>query len=94
MPRNQIINRKNLHPMAVWKTPATSESIAQMRLTAAAMHVSIGSLVSTAFGELLKNSPEQIAHLMRQHGQLDKEELAAVLAVLAGPKPGKDKDKR
>ncbi|MFC0429969.1 hypothetical protein [Kutzneria buriramensis] len=94
MPRNPVINRKNLHPMTVWKTPATSESIAQMRLTAAAMNVSIGSLVSTAFGELLKNSPEQIAHLMRQHGQLNDEELAAVLAVLAGAKPDQDKDKR
>lgn len=82
MPRNPVINRRNVRPMRQWTAAASPEAITEVRRVADLLNVSQASLVDTALQQLVTLAPAQIAAALVEHGHLTADEHTEVLARL------------
>lgn len=74
MPRNKVINRKTVHPLRQRSVPLSDEGYDQIKEMAAALEVSVGSLVDTAIRHLAGTSPARVVDLMRRYKHLNEAE--------------------
>lgn len=89
MPRNPVVNRRNLEsPLRQRSLEISDEARAQLRGTAAKLSVSQGSLVDTAVRELMALPLETIAGLLYDHGHLDGTAFAYVTRLARGKDKG------
>lgn len=87
MPRNRVINRKNVNPLVTRSIAVSDEAMDGVRAVAALLEVSQGSVVDTAVRALVKLPPERVVELMRQQKHLSDDEYAYVRQRLA-ERPG------
>ena len=89
MPRNPVINRRNVHPLKLRSLAVSDEAMTAVRGLAGKLHVSQGSLVDTALRMLAGLPAEQVVELLRQHKHLGEDEYEYVRGRLTGPEEGK-----
>lgn len=83
MPRNRVINRRNVNPLVMRSIAVSDEGMDEVRDLAARLEVSLGSVVDTAMRTLVMLPPERVVELMRQHKHLSDDEYAYVRQLLA-----------
>jgi len=89
MPRNRVINRRNVHPLEQRSLSVTDEAVQEIKAMARRLEVSQGSLVDVALRELSARSDRQVAELLWRHKHLTDDEYEYVRAHLGGRrKPG------
>jgi hypothetical protein len=86
VPRNPVVNRRNVHPLKLRSLAVSEEAAAAVRSLAGRLHVSQGSLVDTALRALTELPAEQVVELLRRHKHLAEDEYEYVRGLLDGPK--------
>ncbi len=83
MPRNRVINRRNLPGTSRRRTLWVSdEAMAALAAMAKQLEVSQGSLLEVAIGELTALPPAEVVTSLRRHKQLTDDETKYVLTRL------------
>lgn len=89
MPRNPVINRKNIPTLRQRSMSATDAAMADLAALARRLHVSQGSLVDAALRHLASFDMPRVAELLHLYGHLTDEEFAEVAKLAAAPTGGK-----
>lgn len=92
MPRNPVVNRRNVHPLKPRSVPMSEDAAQILRERAAELFVSQGSLVDTLVREMARTPDQMLLDLMRTHGLLADDEYGLALELIAKKKK-KKKDK-
>jgi Mn-dependent DtxR family transcriptional regulator len=80
VPRNRVVNRRNVPGSARWRTIWLSEEgMATLADLAKQLEVTQGSVLEVAIRELAAQSPPQVVALLHQHKQLTDDETKYVL---------------
>lgn len=90
MPRNKVINRRNIPSLKQRSLSVSDPAVAMVKNLAEQLHVSQGSMFDTALLEFGRRDPAEIAQLLHLHGHLTDEEFVVVaeLAEQVVPEPG------
>lgn len=89
MPRNPVVNRRNVTGLRQRSLSATDDAIAGLTDLAKGLHVSQGSLVDIALRHLTTLTLVEVADLLHLHGHLTDDEYAVVAAIIRGEPDGK-----
>lgn len=89
MPRNPVINRRNVTSLHPQKISLSEEAMGILAELGYLLHVSRGSLADMAIKELRALPPRRLAELLQKWGHLTDEEFALVLDVIEEAAPGK-----
>jgi hypothetical protein len=83
MPRNKVVNRRNITGLRQRSLSASDTAVQLVQNLAAQLNVSQGSVIDTALLDFARRSPADVAELLHLYGHLTDEEFA-VVAKLAG----------
>lgn len=90
MPRNKVVNRRNLDALKVRSIPLSDDATAILKSRAAALSVSQGSLADMLLREMARWPDQLVLDMMRTHGLLTEAEYGLALDLNDKSKKLKD----